>query len=660
MLVRLLILAMIARLVAGCGGAPKPAATAKKGSTYLASIAVKGNRAVPPDDLLDGLALKKAKSTGHPVDPYLLELDTRRIRGAYLRLGFFDVKVTSTVENPTGEQRVIFQVVEGPRSTTSIDRNSFPGLPAEVRLEDALALVELRDGDPFDYEKFDDAKTKLLLLVQDAGYPHVAMDASVVADRERRRANVRYAFEPGIRARFGDVTIRGVDAFPDLRRAIANRIAWDSHGWYAASAVARTQQQLYELGRFSTVNVEPEKTDRLASSIPVKITVRLTPRHEAKVGGGVGADTATYEGRVRGSALLIPEWFPLWTLAADGRVAVQKLRNPTDGQDDSAIFRTRALFSATRADMFLPFLRGDFAVGYELNAVEAYTASGPIARVGASYPLTRRVTVRAGWTFNYFSFSNLSDALDDAARTELGFRRNNGFERNGAFQQALIADLRDNRLAPRRGLYFDLRVSEGTRLAGSALTYLQINPDFRVYYPLTETIVLAGRLRGGTILGQVPITERYFSGGAQNHRGFSERQLSPSRSRIVDVPDPDPAKPPKPTLFTVTVGGAAVLETGLELRIPVGALFGGELGLTLFVDAGDVTQRLSDLDPFHLHVATGLGLSYKVAGIKIRLDFAQRLNRKELGEPEIPITEDPNDRSRFRFTLFHLGIGETF
>jgi outer membrane protein assembly factor BamA len=481
------------------------------------------------------------------------------------------------------------------------------------------------------------------------------MMATVTADRQRKTARVRFDFRSGPRATFGPVTIRGLDAFPDLRSAVGNRIAWEPNGPYSATAIVKTQQALYDLGRFATVNVEPDKVDENAVIIPVKITVTLSVRHDIKAGGGGGIDPANYEARVRGTALLIPEWFPLWTLSADARVAIQQPREPDPEKTyfENLRFRTRALLSATRVDLFRPFLRGDVGTGYEFNVIEAYTALGPIARLGVSYPLlTRRVQLRLGWAFSFFSFADISEALSAEARTELGFDRNNGRERNGSFQQALVADFRDDRLAPRKGVYFDVRVSEGTALAGSALTYLQINPDFRWYVPVTKKIVLAGRVRGGTILGEVPITERYFAGGSQSHRGFSERQLSPTRANVNKDGTP----------VEVIVGGSTVVETGAELRVPLFSIGAADFGSTLFVDYGDCTESLSAIDPFNMHLAAGVGLSLRVVGIKFRLDVAQRLNRYGPGEPEDGRVgnEPPVDRGTFAHTLVHIGVGETF
>ena len=84
---------------------------------------------------------------------------------------------------------------------------------------------------------------------------------------------------------------------------------------------------------------------------------------------------------------------------------------------------------------------------------------------------------------------------------------------------------------------------------------------------------------------------------------------------------------------TVPIGGAAALETGVELRVPF-MLWGVPMGAAAFLDGGDVTETPEELDPSHLHWAVGISLRpiYLPIG-PIRLDFAWRLNRTGAGEP---------------------------
>jgi len=99
----------------------------------------------------------------------------------------------------------------------------------------------------------------------------------------------------------------------------------------------------------------------------------------------------------------------------------------------------------------------------------------------------------------------------------------------------------------------------------------------------------------------------------------------------------------------VPIGGTAFIETGIELRVPLGDLGGLPLGATIFVDGADVPADADDLDLTNLHWATGAGISIKLGGVKVRLDVGYRLNRRGAGEPR------PGEN-----TAYHIGVGDTF
>lgn len=604
----------------GCGG--KARFEPRPGQVWLADIRVEGNRSIDDDDLIPRLALRRAVDTGRPIDPHQLALDTGRIRAIYLGLGFFEVKVEARVrvDDRRGAQTVVFEVVEGRRATMEV---VIRGLPPEIPAARARALIPVPDGGPFDYELYDDARLPLQALVEGAGYAHVQLEAHVAAERTNGKAVAIYELAPGPRCTFGASSISGADGV--VREAIEHRIAFRPGDVYAPEALAATQRALYELGRFSTVLVEPQRVPG-ETVVPVKITVALGSRHEVRLGGGFGLDPETYEARVRAGFSYVPLANPLWTLAADARVAATVLRETRDYEP-----KIRAVASAQRIDLFRPRLGGEIAVGYDLVTVEAYTSTGPQLRLGLSSPLgVRWLTGRVGWAFSYLTFSGIHELIQGDAKASLGLDEP---QRLGAFQAALAADLRDNPLDPKTGLYVAVRAQVGTPLAGGAVTFLQVTPELRGYLALgTPRLVLAARLRGGAILTNdwPPVTERYYSGGAQSHRGFPERRLSP----IVGAPEGE----------HVPIGGTALLETGVELRLRLGTVWSLPYGATLFLDGGEVWADPYDAAVGDLHWAVGAGLSLQVAGVKVRLDVGYRLNRQDAENN----------------TAVHLGIGDSF
>jgi outer membrane protein assembly factor BamA len=312
--------------------------------------------------------------------------------------------------------------------------------------------------------------------------------------------------------------------------------------------------------------------------------------------------------------------------------------------------RIRLLGTIVQQDMFHWGVRFDAEGGLDYLAIEAYTMQGARLRLGLSRALwTRRIQARIGWQLAGYDFIDLSPAVDPTYMPEIGRATADDpalagrlgidtFQRLGAFTQGIVFDYRDSPASARKGVYAELRVAEGTALAGGAFDYVQVTPDLRAYLPLGRN-VLAARARLGVIRGEVPPTERYYAGGAASQRGFAERRLSPTATGVAQDGTP----------VTVVIGGAASFETGLELRSTVKP-FGYKLGVAVFLDGADVTETPGQLALGNLHWAAGIGFRpvYLPVG-PIRLDIGYRLNRTGMGNPQ------PGDR----WTWF-LSVGESY
>jgi outer membrane protein assembly factor BamA len=606
-------------------------------SDHLAGLRIEGNHAIATGALEPALALHEVVGAGGAIDPYVLTADADRLRAAYVKQGFFAVQVTPRIERAGHAQLVVFTVVEGRRATAQIE---IAGLPPEVPLATARALIALADGAPFDYAAYDAAKQPLAALVENAGYAHVEVSGRTIADPGAAIARVRYQVAPGVRCRFGE--IRGGETLaPSLRAAVFARVRFATGDRYAVSVMEEARAEIYELGRFSTVQIVPDRASS-AAVIDVKIELSEATRHEIHAGFGVGYEPASYELRVRGGGSFVPAAQPLLTLASELRVA---LTVPHDGelgapQLDQVQPKVRGLVSLQRLDLWRPRLRGEVEAGADYQTVEAYTWTGAYVRLGLGSPLGPRwLQLHVGWQLEHLRFDDIASALaDETVRLRL-----DGPQDLGEYQAALVADLRDNPIEPHRGAYVDLRAAVGTPLALGDATFLQLTPELRGYLTLAR-ITIAARARVGAIFGAVPVTERYYSGGTSGQRGFSERQLSPKR----------PATCAMPTGCPVVVGGAGLIEAGVELRRQIGSLWKIPVGLNLFLDGGDVTDTPQALDPANLYWAVGTGIWGKLVGdLKIRIDLGYRLNRTTAPDPLATGGGIDN------FAL-HLGVGESY
>jgi translocation and assembly module TamA len=611
-------------LISAACGSSKP--VHHPGEEFLEDIKIEGNTSIKASKLRKGLALRRVQKQGSSPDPYLVVIDGQRIRGEYLRHGFLEVDVRSRVERHGDKTTVIYTVQEGPRAKTRVMITGLPKNDPDLykRVRDTLPI---KDGEYFDYEPYDVAKERMLGEIEDAGYAHAQLNAHVIADRANHMAIVHLDYEIGPKCTFGVIEVSGVSG--ELADAVRARLAFKTGEQYSSAAIAETQRALYDMKRFSTVRILPDKTD--GQIVNIRVSLARSTRNEITLGGGVGMDPSVYEVRGRSGYTKIAWPFPLTDFNVDLRPAYAMLRDGSGYEP-----RIRAMTKLRRIDLFRPFITGEVEGGYNYLTVEAYTSYGPRSRLGLESPIfTKALRLRGGWEFEYLDFRHISPLVDPTLQMELGLDRP---QRLGQYTQAVSLDLRDNPIEPTLGAFAEVRVDEATRFAGSEPEFIRVTPELRGFVPVKiAPIIVAARARAGRIYGDIPVTERYFSGGSTTQRGFGERRLAPSLVGDVDG-----------KMRVVPIGGAELVETNVELRTRLTTIKGMGVGGVTFLDGGDVTER-GGIALSNLHWAAGLGLRLFTPVGPIRADVGYRLNRTGPGEP------DPG--SRF---AFHLSIGEAY
>jgi translocation and assembly module TamA len=604
------ILLAVLLALGACKSQRPPRAPTGDAAESILDIRVVGATAFDGDTLRAGLDTRDAVRNRDPFSPRQVSLDEQRLRAFYYKHGYFDVDVSSSFEQTKAGVIVTFRVREGNRAVVeSVDLDGLPE-DREVVADEIRGQLLLAKGDRFDYETYELDEKKVLDLMQHAGYAHADVTGTVLASGNRNSTQILYSVTPGPPVTFGTITVTGTKG--ELHDAVVDRVKMKEGERFDPQAIVDTQTALYDLGRFSSVRIElPD--EGAPPVLPVKITLIESPRNEWRLGGGAGVDTAEYQLRARAAYSILGWPTPLMNTRLDLRPKYSWLRDATQetqlGADASVTFE--------RLDMFYPHIRGEARIAYELQAYELYTGDAGLFRLGADSPLGKRVHVGAGWQIRGMRFREVHPAVEADAdlKKELGF---GDFYRLAYFDQSISLDLRDDPVQPELGAYGELRIEEGTPWAGSEFSYVKLTPEIRGYLGKREWAVLAARLRVGTFYGDVPVTQRYFSGGASSQRGFPERRLAPTLTATVG--EGEDAK-----TESVVLGGGALAETGVELRIP---LHIWSLGAALFADGADVTEEIADIDPLNLHWAVGGGLRLGTPVGPARIDYGYRITRQ--------------------------------
>ena len=164
---------------------------------------------------------------------------------------------------------------------------------------------------------------------------------------------------------------------------------------------------------------------------------------------------------------------------------------------------------------------------------------------------------------------------------------------------------------PKRGFRVSLRATpEASVQNGARSTYVRTQLDASVYKAMSDAIVLAGRVRIGSIPGaetaSIAPSRRLYSGGSASVRGYAYQAVGPR----------DASNTPS--------GGRSLTELALEARIRTG-LLGGAVSLVPFVDAGTVgPTAVPTLRGAKIGV--GIGVRYQTTFGPIRVDLGTPLN----------------------------------
>jgi translocation and assembly module TamA len=635
--VRYLCVPLVVLSMAGC------AATEKY--VRVKNVKIEGDKGVPEKKIIEGLATHDP--TGLIIKDYAeydevsVARDRDRIESFYQHEGYFSAHVTKVDVKKLSERdrEVTFTVEEGePSKIETVDIQGMPPKPSDAEADAPLdELILLKKGEIYKQVHYLGSKDNLKGYVVRQGYAYAEVDGTIEVDRDKHQADVELKVDSGPLAKFGPTKVQGLKRLPES--AIRNRIDWEEGERYDPRRVERTKGRLYQLGFLSSVRIDVPRQGK-PEIAEMTIRAREGLRHELQLGGGVAIDNDNFIIRPRIGYTIKGIFDPLITLNFDARPGFI-----VAGQGSGGQFAGEVSTTLTRDDFLFPRLKGTASIVAEAIELETYAARGLRGKLGVERPFFHdHVQLGFGYQFRILNFTDVSDLISVEQRDLVGLPQSPDVQsfnfqyKLGYFDQLIVADFRDNPLNTKNGAYFELRLEEAGLYSGSGFSYLKATPEARGFIAPWSFLGFAAKLRYGTSTTEkVPITQRYFSGGANDHRGFSIHRLSPMSAGTDDSGN------------TVPIGGNTLLETSFETRLDLFELLGNWLGLVVFLDGGDVTLTTAELDIGNLHWAAGVGLRYNTVVGPVRFDVGYRLNRFGEGEP------DPGQR-----IAFHLSLGQAF
>ena len=501
--------------------------------------------------------------------------------------GYYDAEVETEIGREGESIIVDLRAAPGPRFTfAAVELQGIESAGDKAaKLREAFAV---KPGDPVVAQQVIDAGVALRVALGEEGFALADVgEQDIVLDHETATARLVLPITPGPVARFGDIRVTGQPPFSSRHVGIIARFR--KGDMYERSEVDDLRRALIATGLVASVETKLVPID---GGQVVDVAVHLEPAPMRTIAGELGYGTG--EG-VR----LEASWQHRNFFNPEGALTVRGVAGTQEQL--AAVSLRRSNFK--RRDQVLT---GQLSASHsDRDAFEAKTVL-----LAAGIERQSNFIWHKKWTWSLGGELIATDERDTIEAT--GERRRRTFF-IGAVPASLTYDGSDSLLDPTTGFRLGGRVSPELSFHGGTFGYTRVQLDASGYVPASDTIVLAGRARVGTIVGAdrdaIAPSRRFYAGGGGSVRGYGYQRLGPRDA------DGDP------------IGGRSLAEFALEARIRMKA-FGGDFGIVPFFDGGTLsTESTPDLGDWQF--GAGIGVRYYSSFGPIRVDVGTPLNRQE-------------------------------
>ena len=634
----------------------------ERGPRYrLTGLDIKGNEYFDTKTIRERMSITPATLLRYRNGRYsedLLRKDVDSIQYLYRANGFRDVKVETRVErNPQSKEEEVtlyLKIEEGPQWFVSGVEIS----GVNLRDFDLLkGLLQTNEGQPFSETAMVSDRDTILNFYFNNGYPDAALELRTEPDEAGRRMGVKIEVTEGRRNFVRRVLVGGYRT--TRPRLIYDRILLETGDPLSQSAIIDAQRRLYDLGIFAKVDIALQNPEGKERDKNVLYRLEEASRYSytfgfgaqlARIGGGLG----TFN-----SPAGAPGFSPRVNFGVS-RVNVLGLGHTLSFRSQYSNFQKRAVVT-----YYAPQFTGNDRLNLSFTSlfdnsrdIRTFAAQRLESSIQLGQRLSKANTVQYRFTYRRVQIDQSTLSIDPALIPLFSQP-----VRLGIVSTSFVQDKRDDPIDSRRGSYNTVDFGFATSAFGSQSDFLRLIFRNSTYHRLRRDMVLARlttlggmySLSGRSLERDVPLPERYFSGGGSTHRGFPDNQAGP-RDLSTGFP----------------IGGKALVMNTLELRFP---LIGDTIGGVMYHDMGNVYRDLDkisfrtaqrDVQDFDYMVhSVGFGIRYRTPLGPVRFDIGYSPNsplffgfkgtREELVQGGgVRLVQ------RINALQFHFSLGQTF
>ncbi len=518
-----------------------------------------------------------------------------------------------------------------------------------------LKRVKITPGQIFRGSRLREDITTLTDIYNNKGFAFVQVDPVTKVNAPEKNVDIQLLIAKGPPVYFNRVLVAGNTKTRD--NVVRRSLFTTEQELYSGAKITQSKNALQRSGYFEDVNVTTKKTDQ-PDTVDVLVDVKEGPTGNFTVGAGYSSgdgflfNTSIAEKNLMGRGQGVNGAFTLGSKRQDFTVGFTdpyfRDTNVAMGVDG---FNTRRDFT----DFTEKKLGFDVRTSYPLKNLNVPFFGAPKVdlskgsdELASNEPITMWDYMRGGMAYE-LTHENIG-GIDSSAPLDIQEQR--GTSLTSSMTPSLTYDSTDHFFAPTEGTKSALSV-KFAGLGGDA-RFVKSDLSARWYYPLLKdpnwggayVLGLGGSLGYGFGFGQksLPLFERYFIGGINSVRGFSDRSIGPRVSascigtsgsnRPIPAAGCDSLNTAGET-FTQTsgdvIGGDKSAVFNTEFLFPIAEQYG--LRGVAFFDMGDAfTNGFSFSD---VRRSVGVGARWMSPFGPLRVELGFPINKKPGDETSV-------------------------
>lgn len=521
---------------------------------YIEGITIEGAKQLDPDEVKDQLALTERgwlswfTKTG-VLKEELLDRDASAIMAFYANRGFVDAKVGEPdLDIRDDGIYITFKVHEGVRY--KFGKIDFSG-DLIVKKEKLYALIDAddmsADGEFLDRSVLRDDMKTLSDYYSNYGYAYAEANIQFNKNVEKKSIDVTFVLTKKQKVHIRRVIVEGNSK--TRNNVILRELRLADGDLFSGAKLRRSIVRLNKLDFFSEVDIQPVPT---GDPSEMDLKVKVKDKNTGMISGGIGY--STYDQVFVSARITEHNLFGRgWDLGLNGGWSSRNISY-------ALTFFNPKINDGKWGGGFETYWRDEDYTDYERQTIGG--------RVMASYPVGEYTNFFTDYRLDQYY---ISDVDDDAAST---IKDDEGYRISSVVSAGFKRDTTNKAYNPTTGTVNKVTVEMGGGALGGDDSFVKYTLESNYFTPVFWELVFHWKGELGFIhdnfgSGNIPVYERFYLGGIDDVRGYSNRKISPR--------DPDSDD---------RIGGNKEAYMNFELLFPINEEY-GIVGVGFF-DIGNV------------------------------------------------------------------------